>query len=191
VQRLAVVTAAMCLGGCAMSWYEAPPRQPTARLRVVSLSGGSNTVFMVAQRASCPTSSFNPWDSEDRKLGEFHAQFRQGGTFQAEERGFNRRLGMPDGSRYPPGLFAEHRMEADKPIVFRVYQFVRGDCFVVGRAQLGSGKDYELMVSPPSQPDDDSRCWMELNELIQDGSGRISRVPQRFVEGPRNCEQAK
>jgi hypothetical protein len=193
MRLFAVFAAAICLGGCAMSWYEAPSRQPTARLRVVDPSGGNNTVFMVAQRMSCPQSNLNPWDSEDRKLGEFHFQFSRGGTYQADERGFNRRLDMPDGSRYAPGFFAEHRIEAEKPVIFRVRKLVRGDCFVVGRAQLVSGKDYELVVSGPGpgQTDDDSGCWMALNELTHEGGGKISRVPRPFVEGPRNCEKAK
>lgn len=178
--RPLVVLALASVAGCAgvgLEPYSAPPDQPTARLRVVT-QRPENSLVLLTHGMSCPASAWGNLTIEgDRTLAHFR---RASGRKQP-------RLNMPDSSRWQGDTFAESRVEAEKAIYLRAHYFLNRHCFSVGRIRLRAGKDYELLFSH-TMSDEGWGCELAVAELVLDGKGGVSRLPQDFLEGPRNCE---
>jgi hypothetical protein len=188
MRLLALVSLGFLLAGCQTpTWYAATPSGTTAKLRVVASAPG-NTYIVSATGLKCPASAYsNIVGDSDRLLGWFHPSGGQ--SFQADRRGFNRRVSMPGGSAFPEHMYAEHIVDAGAPIDIRVTNvFSQGSpydigfCHTVGRVTLTAGKNYELFFRGNGP-----QCDMRLAEVLQESSERVERVNREFVEGPRNC----
>jgi hypothetical protein len=187
MRLLALALLTLLLTGCAApNWYAVTPSVPTAKLRVVASAPG-NTYIVSASGIPCPASPSTMVGDSDRLLGFFHPSGSE--SFQANRRGFNRRVSIPGGSAFPEHLYAEHVVDASVPIDIRASNvFSRGSpydvgfCHAVGRLELKEGNNYELLFRGNG-----AQCEMRLFEVSQTGD-RVERVAREFADGPRNCK---
>ena len=168
------------LSGCAAgTWYKAES-STTARLRAVALDS-PNALLAVIPQPSCEP-------KEQTVLGWFHPNAE---SFQASRRGFDRRIDMPLGEAYPKNQFAEHLIDASKPIVIfgkglhwvgpTIYSF--RECSKVATFTPLTNHDYEVVFTSPGK-----ECNLQLFEIkTENGSAR--RIETKFDNESPSCDQ--
>ena len=166
------------LTGCAAgNWYKAETLT-TARLRAVALDS-PNALLAVISTASCDP-------KEQTVLGWFHPSAE---SFQANRRGFDRRLGMPLGDTYPNNQFAEHLIDASKSIIIfskglnfvgpTIYSY--RECKKVATFTPLSNHDYEVLFTSSAKD-----CKLSLFEIKTEG-GYSKRVEAKFDDDKPTC----
>jgi hypothetical protein len=155
------------LAGCASNFYTPTPGAHTAKVRFIAIGNG-NTEFDKADSAECKTKLSG-------MLGWFHPAGSQ--SFQADRRGFNRRVGMPDGDKYPSHMYSELEVDADPPFFVSVSSTAQrgvylgdvGVCVQAVQLPVRPNRMYELIHERQ-----DERCQLFFFELTQE-SGHLER----------------
>lgn len=182
MKTIFAVMSVLALSGCAGGdWYKAENTSSTARLRVIALAP-SNTEFATKQNPSCDTEEWHI-------LGWFHPS---AGSLQAGRRGFDRRVGMPLSSEYPDNMFAEHIIDASKPInvfVSGVYHkgptiYEVGLCRMVATFTPQPNHDYEVLYTGTG-----SECDLKLFELTASDGQTPKRIETKFENDVLSCSK--
>jgi hypothetical protein len=172
----------LTLSGCAAgNWYTAENLSATTQLRVVALAT-SNTEISVIPKPSCDPES-------KRVLGWFHPD---AGSMQASRRGFDRRIGLPLGNAYPENMYAEHIIEATKPIniyVAGVYWvgptvYSYRECKKVATFTPLPNHIYEVLYSGKG-----AECNLNLFEIDSQDGKKPKRVEAKFESEPLSCKK--
>ena len=180
MKKILVICFVSLLNGCAAgNWYKAET-STTARLRAVALDSPNASLSVI------PTPSCEP--KEETVLGWFHPSAE---SFQASRRGFDRRIGMPLAETYPKNQFAEHLIDASKPIVIfsrglyytgpTVYSF--RECHKVGTFTPLTNHDYEVVYTSSGK-----ECNLSLFEIKTEG-GSSKRIEISFDSQNPSCNK--
>lgn len=175
IRQFALVASLAIVSGCSVNnWAVAPQNGDSAGLRVVSLAPG-NSFVGVTKDGSCE-------EGDALMYGWFHPGASE--AWQASRRGFDRRIGMPDGNHYSAHLFAEHRVAVGTEMTFLASStsaqspnpYDVGVCRVFKKAKLSVGRDYELVLGRQS-----GSCSLEMFELVRKSDGGIVRAPLPLI----------
>jgi hypothetical protein len=181
MKKLTILVWILVLTGCAGGdWYKAQDTASVAKLRVAAIAE-SNTEFASKAHPSCDTEEWHI-------LGWFHPS---AGSMQAGRRGFDRRVGIPLGNEYPDNMYAEHIIEAQKPInlfVSGTYHkgptiYSSGNCRKMATFTPKPNHDYEVLFVGNGP-----ECEVKLFEIAISSGGETQRIESSFENGVRSCK---